>query len=83
MHLPAEMTRNTSKFYPRWNGELSRTGLHIGTRFSVCSSWNGTEYTTLINTAQPKFGPHIWAQQLDYWPLVEFNLSPDRFDNMM
>ena len=29
---------------------MSRTGLHTGTRFSVRSSRNGTEYTTLSQT---------------------------------
>jgi hypothetical protein len=48
MHILAEMTRNTLKFYPRWNGGLSRTGLHTGIRFSVRSSRNRTEFTTLL-----------------------------------
>jgi hypothetical protein len=42
----AETHRNTSKFYPRWNGGLSRTG----TRFSIRSGRNGTEYTTMVIT---------------------------------
>ena len=46
----AETHRNTSKFYPRWNGGLSRTGLHTGTRFSIRSDQNGTEYTTMVIT---------------------------------
>ena len=43
-----EMTRNTTKFFSRWNGGLSRTGLHTGTRFSGCSSRNRTKNTTLF-----------------------------------
>ena len=50
----AGMTRNIPKFDPRWNGGLSRTGLHTGTRFSVHSSRNGMEYTTMCLT--PNFG---------------------------
>ena len=55
------MTRNTPKFDPRWNGGLSRTGLHTGTRFSVHSGRNGTEYTTLLAMAQRRDSVTDWA----------------------
>ena len=59
IYIPAETHRNPPEqpkhtetprnFYPRWNGGVSRTSLHTGTRFSDRSSWNGMEYTTMIN----------------------------------
>ena len=49
MTIPAEMTRNSPKFDLRWNGGLSRIGLHNGMRFSIRSGQNGMEYTTLQN----------------------------------
>jgi ribosomal protein S18 len=54
MYFSAETHRNTPKFYPRWNGGVSRTGLHTGTRFFVRSGRNGTEYTTMFISEQGK-----------------------------
>uniref|UniRef100_A0A2N9IDQ0 Uncharacterized protein n=1 Tax=Fagus sylvatica TaxID=28930 RepID=A0A2N9IDQ0_FAGSY len=36
------------EYEPRWNRGVTRTGLHTGTRFSVRSGRNGTDYTTLV-----------------------------------
>ena len=36
----------------RWNRGLCRTGLHTDTRFSIHSSRNGTEYTTMLQPWQ-------------------------------
>ena len=50
LHIPAETGRhgrNRLKFWPRWNMGVPHTGLHVGTRFSVRSGRNGTEYTIL------------------------------------
>ena len=58
--------RNRLKFWPRWNIGVPRTGLHAGTRFSVRSGRNGTDYTTLILPCDQKLirvthsGP-VWS----------------------
>jgi hypothetical protein len=52
-----EIQRNTPKhpeILPEVEWGVSRTGLYTGTRFSVCSSQNGTEYTTMIETHIPQ-----------------------------
>ena len=54
----AETHRNTPKFYPRWNGGLSRTGLHTGTRFSVHFGRNGMEYTTMGKSRKAQTKPN-------------------------
>jgi hypothetical protein len=51
--------RNRPKFWPRWNMGVPRTGLHAGTRFSVRSGRNGTEYTTLLLPPFIKFNKDI------------------------
>uniref|UniRef100_A0A2N9IHY2 Uncharacterized protein n=1 Tax=Fagus sylvatica TaxID=28930 RepID=A0A2N9IHY2_FAGSY len=43
--------RNGPEYEPRWNRGVTRTGLHTGTRFSVRSGLNGTDYTTLVKTS--------------------------------
>ena len=58
MYVPAETYRNTPKFYPRWNGGLSRTGLHTGTRFSVHFDRNGMEYTTMGKSRKAQTKPN-------------------------
>jgi hypothetical protein len=40
-----ETHRNGPKLFSRWNKGVSRSGLHIGTRFS---GRNGTVFTTLL-----------------------------------
>ena len=42
--------RNALKFFPRWNKGVSRSDLHIGTRFSGRFGRNGIVYTTLVWT---------------------------------
>ena len=42
--------RNGLKFFPRWNKGVSRSDLHIGTRFSGRFGRNGIVYTTLVWT---------------------------------
>jgi hypothetical protein len=61
------MTRNTPKFDPRWNGGLSCTGLHTGTRFSVRSGRNGMESTTLKTIMNLSGG--AWESKCDRAPL--------------
>ena len=56
------MTRKTLKFDPRWNGRLPRTGLHTGTRFSIRSDLNETEYTTLIYRACLNTSIEYWME---------------------
>ena len=48
LHIPAETGRNKPKFWLRWNMGVPCTSLHAGTRFSVRSGWNRTEYATLV-----------------------------------
>ena len=42
-----ETRRNGPKLFPRWNKGVSRSGLHIGKRFSGRSGQNGMVFTTL------------------------------------
>ena len=57
LHIPAETGRNgrnrpkqpkQAEILAEVEHGVPRTGLHAGTRFSVRSGRNGTEYTTLI-----------------------------------
>ncbi len=38
---------------------MSRTDLHTGTRFSVCSGQNGTEYTTMVTAPENSQPPEM------------------------